>query len=211
MNLRKTGSLNSPKFVLSSELKEIKNPPSQKQNPAVGRHAKPTGSGNIKSFIVPSVVPRDSPDANNGSRRESLSTARATTVTSTKPSHLRQPSNAKFDMEAFSPSLASGPFGNTVDPKNESNFKCRISDNNAKESSEEKHLDVRSDGGISEKASPPTDHENRTITSVESTNPYIYYRRLLLHNMHSVKLYSILCVHIFTFTGLLHLVSLFLK
>lgn len=154
--MRKAGDVNTPK---SSELNEIKNLQSQKQSPGVGVHAKSSNSGNTKSFIVPNVVPHDFPNAKDvaGSRRESLSSARATSVASFKPSHVRRLSNTKFDMEAISNALESGPLGNTTDPKNEPNFKSRLNcDYNTKESSEEKNLDIKHKGGKSEIQSLPT-------------------------------------------------------
>lgn len=156
MNLRKAGVVNAPK---SSELNEIKNLQSQKQSPGAGVHAKPSNSGNTKSFIVPPVVPHDFPNAKDvtGSRRESLSSARVTSVASFKPSHVRRLSNTKFDMDAINKALESGPLGNTTDPKNEPNIKSRLNcDYNTKESSEEKHLDIKNKEGKSEIASLPT-------------------------------------------------------
>lgn len=158
INSRKAG-VNAPTSIVPSDSNEIKNLQSQKQSPAAGVHAKPNNSTNTKSFIVPNVVPHDFPNAKDmaGSRRESLSSARGTSVPSFKPSHVRRLSNTKFDMEAISTALESGPLGNTTDPKREPNFKSRLNcDYNTKESSEEKHLDIKNKEGKSEITSLPT-------------------------------------------------------
>lgn len=142
--------------MVPPESKEITALASQKQNSAVGVHAKTNVSANAKSFIVPTVIPRDCPDAKDlaGSRRESLASVRAGTGT-VKPSHIRRLSNTKFDMEKMSPALDSGSWGSittAVDSKKDPNFNSSlVCKNNVKESSEEKDLSIDNIGEKSEK------------------------------------------------------------
>ncbi|KAL3522217.1 hypothetical protein ACH5RR_015051 [Cinchona calisaya] len=164
----KVGSLNPPKVVAPSESKEITSLASQKQGSAVGIHAKTNASANAKSFIVPTVIPRECPDAKDSacSRRESFASVRVS-IGTLKPSHIRRLSNTKFDMEKMSTALESGSLGSmttAVDPKKDPNFNIRlVCNNNVEESSEEKDLSIDNVGEKSEKAlslTRPSNQEN---------------------------------------------------
>ena len=124
--------------------------PINKQSPAVGVHAKTGGQTNTRSFIVPSVVPRDSPDGKDlaNTRRESMTSARTSTGTTVKPRHVRRPSATKFDVERLlvpveseSESISKISDVAAVEPR----FHDRLAANNdARETSEEKHLNIKS-------------------------------------------------------------------
>lgn len=160
----KVGSLNSPKVVDPSEPKEITSLTtlgSQKQRSAVRVHAKTNVSGDAKSFIVPTVIPRERPDAKDksGSRRESFASSRAVTGT-LKPSHIRRSSKTKFDMEKISTGLESRSLGSmttAVEPKMEPNFNSKlVCNNNVKEFSEGEDLSIKNVGERPEKATSLT-------------------------------------------------------
>lgn len=122
--------------------------PNQKQSPAVGVHAKSVGQTNAKSFIVPSVVPRDCPDGKDSTnaRRESNTSARAGIGMPLRPPHVRRPSATKFDADMLSVPSESEPYRKTsVDTAVDLTFHDRlVADDNAKDTSAEKHLDIKS-------------------------------------------------------------------
>ncbi|XP_059659418.1 katanin p80 WD40 repeat-containing subunit B1 homolog KTN80.2 isoform X2 [Cornus florida] len=168
---KKVGSVNSPKVVLPSDSKEVSNLPTEKQGPAVGLHAKTIGQGkgNSKSYVVPNIVPRESPDGKDSAnyRRESLTGARANAGISHKPPHIRRPSATKFDVERFPVAVESGSFTNMttdLDAAKDPSFQIRVVlDSDARESSEERHSDINSAAQKFEKnLSPrtPSDQEN---------------------------------------------------
>ncbi|XP_058196725.1 katanin p80 WD40 repeat-containing subunit B1 homolog KTN80.2-like isoform X3 [Rhododendron vialii] len=145
---KRAGSYTSPKVVPPSDSKEMNSLPNQKQSPAVGVHAKSVGQTNAKSFIVPSVVPRDCPDGKDSTnaRRESNTSARAGIGMPLRPPHVRRPPATKFDADMLSVPSESEPYRKTsgdtaVDPT----FHDRlVADDNAKDMSAEKHLDIKS-------------------------------------------------------------------
>ncbi|CAL5412171.1 unnamed protein product [Camellia sinensis] len=176
---KRVGSYTSPKVVNPSDSKEINNIQAQKKGPAVAVHAKSIGQTNTKSFIVPSVVPRDNADGKESanSRRESVSSGRASIGMSLKPPHIRRPSATKFDGERLSVPIESESFckrsdDTTVDPS----FHHRlIADDDARETSVEKHLNIKSVAEKFEKVlSPkgPSNQENGNDppSSSEGTN-----------------------------------------
>ncbi|KAK4347111.1 hypothetical protein RND71_033450 [Anisodus tanguticus] len=134
----------SPKVVPPSDSKENKKQSSQKLNSVVGLPAKTNGLPVGKSFVVPSVVPRDIPEEKNldTCRGESLSATSVSGGIPQKPSHIKRLSRNNFDMEKISVALASEsadslPF--SVDCKKESDIDSRhMADNNSRERSEAK-------------------------------------------------------------------------
>ncbi|XP_009778973.1 katanin p80 WD40 repeat-containing subunit B1 homolog KTN80.1-like isoform X1 [Nicotiana tabacum] len=149
----------SPKVVPPSDYKENKKQSSQKLNSAIDLPAKTNGLAVSKSFIVPSVVPRDIPEAKNldTCRRESITANRASGGISQKPSHIKRLSNNKFDMEKISVTLESESTDKlpcTVDCKNESDIDSRrMTDNSSRECFEAKDSAVRHGGEEPEKVS----------------------------------------------------------
>ncbi|XP_057513549.1 katanin p80 WD40 repeat-containing subunit B1 homolog KTN80.1-like isoform X2 [Actinidia eriantha] len=145
---KRVGSHTSPKVVPPSDSKEMTTLPMQKQSPAVGVHAKTGGQTNTRSFIVPSVVPRDSPDGKDltNTRRESMTSARTSTGTTVKPRHVRRPSATKFDLERLLVPVESESISKISDVAAvEPRFHDRLAANNdARETSEETHLNIKS-------------------------------------------------------------------
>ncbi|KAL7211896.1 hypothetical protein ACSBR2_014703 [Camellia fascicularis] len=176
---KRVGSYTSPKVVNPSDSKEINNIQAQKKGPAVAVHAKNIGQTNTKSFIVPSVVPRDNADGKESanSRRESVSSGRASIGMSLKPPHIRRPSATKFDVERLSVPIESESFcKRSDDPAVDPSFHNRlITDDDARETSVEKHLNIKSVAEKFEKVlSPkgPSNQENGNDppSSTEGTN-----------------------------------------
>ncbi|KAI8000321.1 hypothetical protein LOK49_LG09G01856 [Camellia lanceoleosa] len=166
---KRVGSYTSPKVVNPSDSKEINNIQAQKKGPAVAVHAKNIGQTNTKSFIVPSVVPRDNADGKESanSRRESVSSGRASIGMSLKPPHIRRPSATKFDVERLSVPIESESFrkrsdDTAVDPS----FHHRlIADDDARETSVEKHLNIKSVAEKFEKVLSPKGPSNQENVS----------------------------------------------
>ncbi|GMP72579.1 hypothetical protein CsSME_00030557 [Camellia sinensis var. sinensis] len=176
---KRVGSYTSPKVVNPSDSKEINNIQAQKKGPAVAVHAKNIRQTNTKSFVVPSVVPRDNADGKESanSRRESVSSGRASIGMSLKPPHIRRPSATKFDGERLSVPIESESFcKRSDDTAVYPSFHHRlIADDDARETSVEKHLNIKSVAEKFEKVlSPkgPSNQENGNDppSSSEGTN-----------------------------------------
>ncbi|XP_060191410.1 katanin p80 WD40 repeat-containing subunit B1 homolog KTN80.4-like isoform X1 [Lycium barbarum] len=164
----------SPKVVPPSDSKESKKQSSQKLNSVVGLPAKTNGLPVGKSFVVPSVVPRDIPEEKNldTCRRESISATSLSGGIPQKPSHIKRQSRNNFDMEKISLALESESADSlpcTVDCKKESNVDSRLmADNNSRECSEAKDSAVKHGGEKLEKTSLQPllkNQENRNVAS----------------------------------------------
>ncbi|MCD7467691.1 hypothetical protein HAX54_005256 [Datura stramonium] len=161
----------STKVVLPSDSKENKKQLNQKLSSIVGLPAKTNGLPVGKSFVVPSVVPRDIPEEKNldTCRREYISATSVSGGIPKKPSHIKRQSSNNFDMEKISVALQSEFADNlscTVDCKKESDIDSRLmADNNSRERSEAKESAVKHGGEKLEKTSllPP-------LNSQESSN-----------------------------------------
>ncbi|XP_015066173.1 katanin p80 WD40 repeat-containing subunit B1 homolog isoform X1 [Solanum pennellii] len=164
----------SPKVVPPLNSKENKNQLSQKLNSVVGLPAKINGLPVGKSFVVPSVVPRDIPEEKklDTCRRESVSATSASSGIPQKPSHIKCPSSNNFDMEKISVALQSEIADNllrTEDCKKESDINSRLmADNDSRERSEAKDSAGKHGGEKLEKTSlqpPLNSRENRNVGS----------------------------------------------
>ncbi|KAF3621841.1 Katanin p80 WD40 repeat-containing subunit B1 -like protein [Capsicum annuum] len=162
------------KVVPPSDSKENKKQLSQKLNSVIGLPAKTNGLPVGKSFVVPSVVPRDIPEEKNldTCRRESISATSVSGGIPQKPSHIKHSSSNNFDMEKISVVLQSEFADNlpcTVDFKKESDIDSRLmAYNNSREHSEAKDPAVKHGGEKLEKTSlqpPLNSQENRNVAS----------------------------------------------
>ncbi|PHT56048.1 Katanin p80 WD40 repeat-containing subunit B1 [Capsicum baccatum] len=162
------------KVVPPSDSKENKKQLSQKLNSVIGLPAKTNGLPVGKSFVVPSVVPRDIPEEKNldTCRRESISATSVSDGIPQKPSHIKHSSSNNFDMEKISVVLQSEFADNlpcTVDFKKESDIDSRLmAYNNSREHSEAKDPAVKHGGEKLEKTSlqpPLNSQENRNVAS----------------------------------------------
>lgn len=140
---------NTPKVLFPSDSKEITNLPSQKQSPGVGLHSKSHCRSTTRSFVVSSIVTRDCPDGKDlaNSRRESMAPARGNTGLPLKASHIRRPSNSKYEAEKLLTAVDSGSFDsmrNDVDSAKKPNFHSRFVEDEASESCEEKNSNIKS-------------------------------------------------------------------
>lgn len=156
-------------MVPPSDSKENKKQLSQKHNSVVGLPAKANGLPVGKSFVVPSVVPRDIPEEKNldTCRRESISAISVSGVMPQKPSHIKCPSSNTFDMEKISEALQSefaDNLSHTVDCEKESDIDSRLmADNNSRKRSETKDSAIKHGAEKLEKTSlqPLNSQENR--------------------------------------------------
>ncbi|KAK6932507.1 Katanin p80 subunit, C-terminal [Dillenia turbinata] len=150
---QRIGPYSFPRVGTPLESKEISNRPSIKQGPAVGGHAKTGGSmvGSGRSFVVPSVVPREDFNETNSSRESITATAKASGGTLSKPSHVRRPSIGKYDVGRLSMSAESQPITYLKSEKDgtmDANFHARLMAEQATDSCDDKRHDIK---GISEK------------------------------------------------------------
>nr|GLL28831.1 katanin p80 WD40 repeat-containing subunit B1 homolog isoform X1 [Ipomoea trifida] len=153
---KKLGSPLAPKAIHPSDSKDS-DLSTLNQNSDVGLHSNTNEAVKNKSFILPNVVPRDSPQGKNSpsSRREAISFTRATAGMLPKPPRLRQSSSKKFDIEKVSTTLESEHMDNlaaAIDNRKDFNFQSRlIADDNARDSSEENDSTVKNGAERSEK------------------------------------------------------------
>ncbi|KAJ4703409.1 Katanin p80 WD40 repeat-containing subunit B1-like [Melia azedarach] len=111
---QKVGSLNSPKVIFPLDSKEISDLKSEKQSPPIGGLEKSNGQALNKSFLVPSIVPQESPAGKDSSisERESITFSRTKPGMLLRPAHVRRPSSTKCDAERLSTAVESGSFNN---------------------------------------------------------------------------------------------------
>ncbi|XP_022715939.1 katanin p80 WD40 repeat-containing subunit B1 homolog isoform X2 [Durio zibethinus] len=99
---QKVGSLNSPKVVLPLDANEKSNLAAEKQSPGTGVNAKSNGQLGNKSFITPSVVPRDNhvgKDSTN-SGKESITFSRTKPVESGTLSSIKSGLDSATDLNS---------------------------------------------------------------------------------------------------------------
>lgn len=141
--------MDSPKVVPSSDSKANS---AAKQNPSVRLPPKSNEQVVNKSLAVPSIVPRSSPDekdtANPGGDGVALSRTRRGMLL--KPAHARRPSNSKIDFEKL-------PLDNAVDLNSQTKG---VSEDTGRESSEEKHSEIKSVEEKFEKVFSPNNPSN---------------------------------------------------
>ncbi|KAG6696697.1 hypothetical protein I3843_09G156000 [Carya illinoinensis] len=150
----KVESFNSPKVAPPSDSKEICCLPTRKRSPAIGLNARSIEKALDKTFVVPSIVPRDSlggrDEANSG--KESIAFARTKRGMLLKPAHVRRPSNGKLDVERLTETVETGSLSNVakdLDGEMNSNFEPKlVSEDGCKEYCEEKQSNIE---GVDEK------------------------------------------------------------
>ncbi|XP_062161285.1 katanin p80 WD40 repeat-containing subunit B1 homolog KTN80.1-like isoform X2 [Alnus glutinosa] len=138
-----------PKKEPASESKEISCLPTQKQSPAIGLNARSKEKALDKSFVVPSIVPRDSPDGKDGpnSRKECITFSRTKRGMLLKPAHTRRPSNSKIEVERQPEVVESETLSNVTSKLDGAiclNFQSKLaSEDGSRESYEEKHSNIK--------------------------------------------------------------------
>ena len=127
------------------DIKEISDQPTKKQGSAVGLHPKSIEHVLNKTVVVPSIVPRDSPEGKDSanSTRETITFSKTKRGMLLRPAHIRRPSNSKSDLERLPLAVETETFGNTtvnLDVAMDPNFQIKtIPKDGARESSEEKN------------------------------------------------------------------------
>lgn len=108
---QKIESLTSSKVTPHLETKEINNQVTKKQSHSAEVPPKSNEHAINTSLVVPSIVPRDSPEGKDSAK----STSESITFTRTKrgmllrPAHIRRPSNSKNDVERLPSAVDVGP------------------------------------------------------------------------------------------------------
>lgn len=161
-------------MVVSSDSKETSDLSIQKKSPAVGMPTKSNGQAFSKSFVVPNVVPRDSPAPKYSAnlRRESIAATKPSSDNLIKPVHTRRISKSKVDVGRLSVTDDPGSLSTIKSDLNNSvnsNFKSRLlPQGDARECSEEIHPNINSDTERIENFVPP-----QTLSTQETRKLYL--------------------------------------
>ncbi|KAH9748523.1 Katanin p80 WD40 repeat-containing subunit B1 [Citrus sinensis] len=146
---QKIGPLNSPKVLPPLDSEEISDLQTEKQNPAIGVPEITNGQALDKSFIVPSIVPQESPAGKDSSfsAGESITFSRTKPGMLLRPAHVQKPSNSKYDAERLSTAAESeslnskkSDLDSAVDPNVKTRF---VSSDGARKSCEEKDCHIK--------------------------------------------------------------------
>ncbi|KAH7568971.1 hypothetical protein JRO89_XS06G0082600 [Xanthoceras sorbifolium] len=179
---QKVGSLNSHKVEVPLDSKEISDLKTDLQSPAVGMQLKSNGLALDKSFIVPSIVPRESPSGkdSSNSKRESISFSKTKPGMLLRPAHVRKPSQGKIDADRLSMAVESGSFSNVrSDSDSAMDLNCQnqiASSDVARKSCEEKDSSIKSVTEKLEKTLSPQrplkqENSNESLNCSKGTNP----------------------------------------
>ncbi|XP_065877402.1 katanin p80 WD40 repeat-containing subunit B1 homolog KTN80.2-like isoform X2 [Euphorbia lathyris] len=141
---QKVGPLSLPKVVPSFDLKEMRNPSTEKKSPTMGANAKSGGEA-LNSFVAPTIVPRDIPmeKTSSNAERETVTFSRTKPGMLLRPAHVRRPSNIKADVEKLAVALASEALGNVPSEK-EIVMDMKLQSLNVSEDGVEKSLEEKS-------------------------------------------------------------------
>ncbi|GMY37264.1 katanin p80 WD40 repeat-containing subunit B1 homolog [Fagus crenata] len=151
---QRVDSFNSPKVAPPLDSKDISCLPTQKQSPAVGLNARSNEKSLDKSFVVPSIVPRDGTDERNGanSGKESVTFSRTKRGMLLRPAHVRRASYSKIEVERLPEAVESATLSNVtsnLEGAIDSNFQSKhASEDGSRESCEDKHSNIK---GVAEK------------------------------------------------------------
>lgn len=172
---QKIGPLNSPKVVPPLDSEEISDLQTEKQNPAIGVPEITNGQALDKSFIVPSIVPQESPAGKDSSfsAGESITFSRTKPGMLLRPAHIRKPSNSKYDAERLSTAAESESLNSKksdLDSPVDPNVKTRlVSSDGARKSCEEKDCHIKTITGeienIFSPQKPPKQEDGKLISS----------------------------------------------
>ncbi|KAM5588345.1 katanin p80 WD40 repeat-containing subunit B1 [Rosa sericea] len=139
--------INSSKVLPPLDLKETS---AKKQIPAPGSLPKSNEKTVNKSLVVPSIVPRSSPNAKDSanSGRESVAFSKTRRGMLVRPAHVRSPSNSKVDVEKLPLAVESETFSSMTSKLDgavglSSQIKT-VSENSDREASTEKHSAIKS-------------------------------------------------------------------
>lgn len=172
-------SLTTPNAMSPLDMKEISDQPTKKQSSAVSLNPKCNEHALNKSLVVPSIVPRDSPDGKDSpnSTRESITFSKTKRGMLLKPAHTRRPSNSKNDLERLPLAVDSGTIGNlrvNLDVAMDQNFqKKTVSEDGARESCEEMNSNIKNVAEKVEKVLLP-----QTPTSQDSCK-FLFYNAVI--------------------------------
>lgn len=198
-------SFNSPKVAPPSDSKDMSCLPSQKQSPSVGLNARSYEKALDKSFVVPSIVPRDGADGGDGanSGKESISFSRTKRGMLLRPAHVRRPSNSKIEVERLPEVVESGTLSNVtsnLDCAIDSNFQSKHgSEDGSRESCEDKHSNIKIVTERLDKILSP-----RTPSNQESCK-FLYYSAICLQMKYKYFVIGLSCLY---FIPLAHLLSI---
>jgi katanin p80 WD40 repeat-containing subunit B1 len=177
---QRVDSFNSPKVAPPLDSKDISCLPTQKQSPAVGLNARSNEKSLDKSFVVPSIVPRDGTDERNGanSGKESVTFSRTKRGMLLRPAHVRRASYSKIEVERLPEAVESATLSNVtsnLEGAIDSNFQSKhASEDGSRESCEDKHSNIK---GVAEKFEKNLSPQS--LSNQESCK-FLYYSAICL-------------------------------
>ncbi|WCJ26971.1 hypothetical protein M5689_008748 [Euphorbia peplus] len=142
---KKVGSLSSPKMSPSFDLEELSKLSTEKKSSTMGADVKSGGEALNKSFVAPTIIPRDIPmeKTSSNAERETVTFSRTKPGMLLRPAHVRRPSNSKADVEKLAAALASEALRN-VSSEKESAINMKLQTLNVSEDGVEKSCEVKS-------------------------------------------------------------------
>ncbi|KAK2644160.1 hypothetical protein Ddye_019355 [Dipteronia dyeriana] len=164
---QKLGSLNSPKVEVPKEISDLK---TDLQSPGIRMQVKSNEQALDKTFIVPNIVPQESPAGKDSSNsgRESITFSKTKPGMLLRPAHARKPSQNKIDSERLSTAIESVSFSN-VKTESDAVQTQIVSSDGARKSCEEKDSSIKS---VTEKLRPSKEeNSNESIDGSKGTNP----------------------------------------
>ncbi|KAI6705045.1 hypothetical protein NL676_008007 [Syzygium grande] len=105
---QRVGTTNSAKVIQPMDFSDTPNVTLQRQGSVTETPDRLNGHVPSKSYTVPKVVSRDSPDGKDSSRRESITFSRTKPGMLLRPAHSRRPSSTKYDVDRLSACAESG-------------------------------------------------------------------------------------------------------
>lgn len=153
------GTTNSAKVIQPMDFSDTPNMTLQRQGSVTETPDRLNGLVPSKSYTVPKVVSRDSPDGKDSSRRESITFSRTKPGMLLRPAHSRRPSSTKYDVDRLSACAESGELSSAKSNSEslvDSFSKIKVApEDGARDGREDNHSTIKNVSAETEKVLPP--------------------------------------------------------
>ncbi|KAF8029874.1 hypothetical protein BT93_E2328 [Corymbia citriodora subsp. variegata] len=155
---QRVNTTNSAKVIQPLDFEDTPNLTLQRQSSVTEKPDESSGHIPSKSYTVPKVVSRDSPDGKDSSRRESITFSRTKPGMLLRPAHSRRPSSTKYDVDRLSACAESGVINCTKSGSEslvDSFSKIKVApEDEARDGCEANHLSINDVSAETEKVLP---------------------------------------------------------